>query len=275
MAALSLTLETQIALGMRPQWHPYLFIIFFCTFLEYNLNRLVIIVNNKIALNSGPHKWVKQNLRFFLSLIALSIAGLFAALAFAKKEVLMTLVPLGCITFMYSMPVFKYQKIIFQLRQIPYLKIFVIALVWALSTVLLPLMHSKLNIDRAEISLLLMERFFFVFSVTIPFDIRDMIADKQIGIKTIPLLINENNARVLSYFSLLVFYVICLFHYRLSNAWYTLGALSVSAVSTFIALYVEKVRKQLFYHYVILDGTLLFQGLLVLASFYVEEAHGK
>lgn len=36
---------------------------------------------------------------------------------------------------------------------------------------------------------MLVERFFFVFAITIPFDIRDIEADKQAGLKTIPLLI--------------------------------------------------------------------------------------
>jgi len=52
LAAVSLTIATQIQLGMAPQWHPYLFIIFFATLFEYNIHRLITVIKNKDASRS-------------------------------------------------------------------------------------------------------------------------------------------------------------------------------------------------------------------------------
>ena len=50
-AASMLAFETQIQLGMKPQLHPYVFIIFFATLFEYNIHRLILVLTNKDALN--------------------------------------------------------------------------------------------------------------------------------------------------------------------------------------------------------------------------------
>ncbi|HXU27354.1 MAG TPA: hypothetical protein VN698_08990, partial [Bacteroidia bacterium] len=60
-----MTIETQIQLGMHPQLHPYLFLIFFATLFEYNLHRLITILTNKKAINSDKHSWVKKYLKMF------------------------------------------------------------------------------------------------------------------------------------------------------------------------------------------------------------------
>jgi len=66
------------------------------------------------------------------------------------------------------------------LRDIPFLKIFVIAFVWALVTGLLPLISSKdlIQINLQHI-LFLTKQFLFVVAITIPFDIRDMKYDVE------------------------------------------------------------------------------------------------
>ena len=66
LAAVALTVATQVQLGMRPQWHPYLFIIFFATLFEYNLHRLITVLTNKDALKSEKHRWVNENLKAFI-----------------------------------------------------------------------------------------------------------------------------------------------------------------------------------------------------------------
>lgn len=268
-AAVFLTIETQIQLGMKPQWHPYLFIIFFATLFEYNLHRFITVITNKEALNSDKHKWVKENLNGFYLLVFTSLAGFICVASLAKKEVLITLAPIALLTFFYSIPVFGNKKSIFRLREIPYLKIFLIALVWAFSTILLPIIQSNTIFNKVHVTVMLAERFFFVFAITIPFDIRDMEADKQAGLKTIPILFNENTSTAIANLSLFIFFLISFFHYQIQNSWFIIGALSISTLTTFLFLNEKKIKKLNYFHYGILDGTMLLQGLLVLVFCYL------
>ena len=270
LAAVFLTIETQIQLRMKPQWHPYLFIIFFATLFEYNLHRLITVVTNKEALNSDKHKWVRENLKGFYLLVFLSVTGFVCVAFLAKKEVLIALAPIAAITVFYSLPIFGNKRTIFRLREIPYLKIFLIAFVWASSTILLPIIQSGNTFDRTQVVAIFVERFFFVFAITIPFDIRDIVADKQAGLKTIPLLLNENKSLAISYLSLFVFFIISFFHYQMLDYWFIILPLSISALTTLMFLNSKKIRNVTYYHYGILDGTMLLQGLLVLMFYYLN-----
>jgi len=268
-AAVFLTIETQVQLGMKPQWYPYLFIIFFATLFEYNLHRFITVITNKEALNSDKHKWVRENLNGFYLLVFTSLVGFICVAFLAKKEVLITLAPIAILTLFYSIPVFGNKKSIFRLREIPYLKIFLIAFVWASLTILLPIIQSNITFNRVHMIIMLVERFFFVFAITIPFDIRDIEADKQAGLKTIPILFNENTSNAIANLSLFSFFLISFFHYQLQNCWFIIGALSVSTLTTFLFLNENKFRKLTYFYYGILDGTMLLQGLLVLVFYYL------
>jgi 4-hydroxybenzoate polyprenyltransferase len=268
LAAVSLTIETQIQLGMQPQWHPYLFIIFFATLFEYNLHRLITVLTNKEALNSEKHRWVRKNLTSFYILVLLSVAGFVAVSLLAKKEVLITFAPIAILTMFYSIPISGTKTNLFRLREIPFLKIFLIAIVWSASTILLPIVQSGNSFDKAHVAAMLTERFLFILAITIPFDIRDLEADLDAGLKTIPMILNEKRAIILSYLLLLCFFLLSEIHYQLRNEWYISGAIALSALSTYVFLKFPYFRNKAYYHYGILDGTMLLQGILVLVFYY-------
>lgn len=269
LAAVFLTVETQIQLGMEPQWHPYLFIIFFATLFEYNFHRFITVVTNKEALESEKHQWVKNNLKGFYLLVLFSVLGFMGVVFLARIKVLITLAPLALVTLLYSLPVFENKRMLFRLREIPYLKIFLIAFVWASATIFLPIIQSNDTYELGHITMMLIERSLFIFAITIPFDIRDKEADRQAGLKTIPLLINEDFSLRISYLALFSFAVISIFHYAMLNKWNLVVPLFISATTTYLFLKSNKVKNLPQYHYGILDGTMLLQGLLVLAFYYL------
>lgn len=181
--------------------------------------------------------------------IILSVVGFLFSAAWAKKQILLALVPVGTFSLLYSMPLIK-------IREVPYLKIFVIAGVWSLSTALLP----SIFLNKFS-SLLLLERFLFVFTITMPFDIRDMAVDKKYGLKTIPLLMGKKHSLNLAYFSLGLFFVASCIHYNEQPK--ILAAMSISAFATFLSLSLEKIKTHELYHEGILDGAMMMQAMLV------------
>ncbi len=270
VAAVFLALETQIQLGMKPQWHPYLFIIFFATLCEYNVHRLITIFKNKQALRDRKHHWVEKYPRLFYGLVVFSCIGCLIAVLLAKKEVLLALAPYAIITLFYSLPIFRSTNYLFRLRDIPFIKIFLIALVWSSVTIMLPIIQSGITFDTAHIAMLLVGRFIFVFSITLPFDVRDIAVDQQDGVRTIPQLIGAQNSIKIALALQVLFMLICVVNYRQHNDVFILVPLMLSGVTTCFFIQHKKLRQQNYYHYGILDGTMLLQGLLVYAGYYMQ-----
>ena len=129
--------------------------------------------------------------------------------------------------------------------------------------------QSAAGQGNAQVFSMLLERFFFIFAITIPFDIRDLESDKQAGLKTIPSVLNENKSLTISYVFLFLFFLISFFHYQMQNNWSIILALSLSAITTLIFLTVKKIKTMKYYHYGILDGTMFLQGLLVLVFYLI------
>lgn len=141
-----------------------------------------------------------------------------------------------------------------------------IAAVWGVSTVLLVIIQSAEIFSVWGVSLLLTERILFVFSITIPFDIRDMESDRLAGLKTIPLAFGIKRSMQLADLALLLFMLISVLHYIQSPQAYLLPALLLSAGITYFAFHYRKLHELKYYHYAILDGTMLVLGVLVIVS---------
>ena len=98
------------------------------------------------------------------------------------KHILFYFITFGILTLLYAIPFLSgFKK---NLRNISHLKIIIIALVWAGTTVLLPILDSNKAIDF-KIFLFFIQRFLIVIVLTLPFDIRDMRFD-AISLQTIP-----------------------------------------------------------------------------------------
>ncbi len=206
----------------------------------------------------------------FYVLVFASVAGFLISAILAKKEVLLTLAPIAALTLFYSIPVYGNKKSIFRLREIPYLKIFIISFTWSATTILLPVIQTGRHFDTEHILLMLIERFIFVFGITLPFDIRDMADDRIAKTRTLPLLLGERNSIKLANGSIVVFMILSIMHYAQLNEYLTCIAMLISGLTTLIFLQWKKVKVLPLYHYAVLDGTMLFQGILVVGSSYLN-----
>jgi 4-hydroxybenzoate polyprenyltransferase len=270
LAAVALGFQTQIQLGMRPQFHPYLFIIFFATLLEYNLHRLISILLKKESLHQNKNTWLKTHLKEFYFITGFSFLGFILAAFLAKAAVLLSLIPFAGITLFYSLPVFKNRNLLFRLREIPGLKIFLIAFVWSAATIILPVVFSPYTYEKSHLTFLFIERFIFVFAITIPFDIRDMKADLLAGLKTIPLWLKEKKSIRLANISILIFALLSAFHYYSIGMFFLIPAYLISAITTLSFLNHKSWKDMEYYHYGILDGSLLLQSFLVFVMYFLN-----
>lgn len=123
-------------------------------------------------------------------------------------ETLFYIVPFCFLTVLYAVPFLSgFEK---NLRQISYLKIIIVALVWVGFTVLIPLIDTGKEITF-NVCLLLFQRFLIVIVLILPFDIRDVKYD-AISLQTIPKKIGVEKTKrlglMLLVFSLILEYLI-------------------------------------------------------------------
>ena len=125
---------------------------------------------------------------WFLCIISCLLACYF--FTFIYESIWFYLFPFAVISLAYVLPVYKSQSGWLRLRDVPFIKIVLIALTWAFVTEGLP---SILATSKMEF-LPFFERFLFIFAITIPFDIRDLHFD-HIRLKTIPQVFGVNKAK--------------------------------------------------------------------------------
>lgn len=127
------------------------------------------------------HLSLASNLRFIQIFSFLCFIGLIYYAFQLEIRVLVTAGVLGVFTVLYAIPFLGENK---NLRSLPGLKIFVIAIVWAGSTVLLPLVQAGLHFGEQSI-VDFIQRFMLVIVLTLPFEIRDLDYDNE-RLGTIP-----------------------------------------------------------------------------------------
>lgn len=265
-AAVAFTFEAQVLLAQNISWHPYLFIIFFATFFDYNLHRLYTIVFYKEALAHEKHEWLRHNLLTFYILLTLATVGFFIALIFAKTKVILTLAPIAALTIFYSVPYFYRKGKAYRLRDVPYLKLLLISFNWTAITLLLPIAQAGHDIGIGRLIPLAIERFLFMCAICLPFDIRDMEADRQSNLMTIPLRLGEDKSWALSYWLMGTSAVFSLiYHLIYGEPAYAL-ALCLSGLISLWLLKSDRMKQSHLYHYGVVDGLLILQSLLVVLA---------
>ena len=151
------------------------YFIFFGTLTGYNFVKY-----------SGVAKLHYKSLANGLKVIQLFSFFNFVALCYFAYQIswstLIYAVPFSLLTFFYAVPFLSgFKK---NLRQISFLKVIVVAAVWAGFTVLIPLVDANETINLNSI-LFILQRFLLIVVLILPFDIRDLKYD-DISLKTIP-----------------------------------------------------------------------------------------
>jgi 4-hydroxybenzoate polyprenyltransferase len=117
------------------------------------------------------------------------------------------LVALGAIALLYPLELPISGRKNFRLRDLPFVKIFLIALVWAGMAVILPLVEQSgwSAIGERELQLLGLQ-LIYILLITLPFDINDWRIDRMTGVKTIPNVLGiSKSKRLVGALSLLYF----------------------------------------------------------------------
>lgn len=168
--------------------------IFFGTITGYNFVKYARIAGL-------GHRELTNSLRS-IQVFSFFSFGIGAYFAFQLSfDTLLVIGGFALLTFFYAVPLLKQKS----LRNLNSLKIFVVALVWAGVTVIVPILSTDIDLNT-DSWLTFVQRFFIVVALTIPFDIRDLQYDVA-SLKTLPQQFGIIRVKVFGLFLLLM----CLF----------------------------------------------------------------
>lgn len=238
------------------------------------------IYNFSILLSKPKHperspyrrvRWFFAHYRLMVTFTIVSLLSLVPLFFLLSMESRILLIFLSILSFGYGLPLFSIGDHKFGLRNIPGLKSFLITLVWTLSCVLLPVLEAQdqhlSDISTRNITIMIAKRFLLIGALTVPFDIRDLFQDKQLGLKTIPVAWGEKNAYLFCQF-LLAGFVVLLFLFRNNGFSADFFALTLTAILTGWLIFRSKWEKNEYYYFFYLDGVLILQYVaLVVVGF--------
>lgn len=259
--AVALLWQTELILYKSINCNYLTIFVFSSTLFLYALHRIVGI--QKVQAFSNKYRYfIINQYRSHILLYAI-LGGALAAWFFfylTATSQLFILLP-AFLALGYVLPFFGKER---RLRDFDYLKIFLVAIVWAFITVLLPLMEQDADLLSYTVFLLLLERMLFIFAITLPFDIRDLKVDESIKVKTIPAMIGILKTKRLAGLSLLLAFLISgLLYIRAVYSFPVLIALGISYSTTYLLVRRCDQTKHDYYFTAVMDGTMIIQFLLV------------
>ncbi|WP_223265841.1 UbiA family prenyltransferase [Vicingus serpentipes] len=269
-----LTHQSYILLEL-PQKNKYFLLIFvFCaTYFTYNIQRILRInyselLGKQIGIRLS---WIVRNRKILLLTSILASITCIIMLFFLSFQLLKFIAPLAFLSIFYVVPFFNLNGKKIALRNYPYIKIIIIAIVWSFVTTALPFLnHSNDMFDyNQNFILLITEQFLFILAITLPFDIRDLRYDLAANVKTIPAKIGVKKTIVLSELLLVVFMILKYYQLNLNHISYeqfTATSIALFITGILIAFSSPK-RPELFFSGLI-EGTMVLMYLAVLIFEY-------
>lgn len=186
LAVVSLTIITYLHLNIPIEKNLLLF-IFFGTVTGYNFVKYATVAGLH-------HRSLADSLKTIQIFSFISFMGLVITAFYVRDNLLLWAGCFGLITLLYALPVFSRSR---NLRSISGLKIYIIALVCAGVTVVLPGTSAE-NPLFGTLMLEFLQRFVLVIAWILPFEIRDLKYDlQQLG--TIPQRVGITWTKILGY----------------------------------------------------------------------------
>jgi 4-hydroxybenzoate polyprenyltransferase len=253
------TVFTYQLIGQKIDLHVVA-IVFFATLALYNLSMVLSNPGKKPSSLLKRVQWMGKHQHLCSTFTLIGGLSTLCLCFFLSATAQVVLASLALISIAYSLPLLPFRGERVSLRNIPGLKLILIALVWALSTTLLPIVNSTTTLSVTTLWMLLTQRILFFMAIAIPFDVRDIYQDSIYSLKTIAVALGKQKSQYVAHLSL-----------ALSSAtWWYLSDYSTKYVLPIIVVWgvaawciqTADKQKELFY-FIVLDGLLFLAPALL------------
>ena len=259
--AAAMVLQSQLFFTRQLTFDPLVCLVFFATLFLYAIHRTIGLQKVEKFTNKGRYFVIarfKNHIQFYAIVGALGAAiGFF----FVSWKVQLALIIPALISLGYVLPFLSGKR---RLRDLNHIKIYLVAIVWAWITVVLPALEYRIidvTITYKSLIFMALERVLFIFAITIPFDVRDLKIDEHTGVKTLPAQLGASRAKGLAIAALLLMLVLVF-----NNPFYAtlpLGLLLSAIITAIIVWFSDRVSHD-YYFTGAVDGMMLLQFILIL-----------
>src|SRR5690554_2561029 len=229
--------------------------VFFATLFIYNIQRILRLYEVK-STSSDRHVWLENHILLIKILAGIGIVGsvtiYFTVLGWNIDFWFLAFSAI--IGVLYAMKIHPKSM---ALRDIPYVKIYLIALQWALVSVYWP--YMRIAETTAFPTGLGLSIFFFILAATVPFDIRDLVYDKKHK-STIPQIFGVKGAKIIALF-FLVLSASSLYVFAVES-FYLIWFYVCYLVLSILIIYSNTSRHEMYYSG-ILDGWIIGYAVLI------------
>lgn len=256
-AALSVVLCYAVLVHIPTSDYPIF--VFTSTIFIYCSHRILGIKNTAKFLHEGRYAIVAHyKLHIIIYAIAAGLASIYFFIYLPRIIKIWIILP-ALVSVFYILPIFSNRK---RLRDFGYIKIFLIAIIWSLIIGVIPYVEVKGSLDHLGV-IYALEKAFFIFAITIPFDVRDITVDNSNKVKTIPSTLGIHKAYKLSYLmmALVIFCVIILYYQGVYSEKVGL-ALGIGYQISGFAIKLSKNKISDYYFSGLLDGTIALIAIL-------------
>ena len=229
--------------------------VFSSTLLTYNFQRL--IKSNQIIQNPTNHILWVQTHKKYLNILFFS-SSILCLISFLKVYnwgfISGFILSISMITSLLYVYKFKEKS----LRDIPHLKIHLIAIIWVVAIGVFELLNEQ-NF-KFENWLFVFAHYFYIVAITIPFDIRDLKYDDS-NQRTIPQVFGIKKAKIISVLLLITYFLIVINQYEnlIKNSFF----IAVIIYTIILIILAGKNRKE-FYYSGLIEGSIFLIGLSLL-----------
>lgn len=234
--------------------YRYLLFTFSSTIFIYSIHRLIGINKVKEFAHKGRFAIIEQ----FRSHILIYALGSFAGCCYLFFNFdwsrIVVISGAGILSVLYTIPVFGKAM---RLRDFSFVKIFIIAVVWAYVTGFVPMYEQDL--PMMSILIYFFEIIFFFIAITIPFDIRDFYVDTTNKVGTIPTLLGRKTSIFLSLLLLLITLILdVIMTYQYGYKMNGLICMFITCVITARIIYFVQDKENDYYFSGLLDTSIMF-----------------
>ncbi len=239
-------------------YSPYTFFLFGATFLIYNFHSdsFLLDYSSVKAWMNSVQLLNRSSFDIILYLLGICITLVFFFELSIRLKIL--LIPVSVFTLLYSLPFWGFRKR--KLREILFVKLPLISLIWSFVTVILPMVEQNIMLESTFVFEQLICRFLFIFGLCVPFEIRDVEIDRSENIKTIPVVYGTKLTKGIGITLLLLEMLI---HHWMDTSLAVKSALDISTLFAMCWILLQKQQMSNYYFKYLVDGTMILRFIFL------------
>ena len=256
LAVCSLCWITNLEFGLTTDWALLCF-VFFAAVTGYNFVKY-------FGLAKFHHRQLSPWLRFIQIFSMFCFMSLLYFGFQLNNQVMWLLLGLGVITFLYAVPLLPTSWFVDKgknLRSISGLKVYIIALVWAIVVVILPVINADMVIS-SDVVITGIQRYIFVLVLMLPFEIRDLNYD-NLKLATIPQKIGVKQTKLVGSLLLLIFFVLNFFKDDIDTT-VIVSSLIISSMTLLFLVFARQNQNKYYSAFWVESLPLIWLGILLL-----------